>query len=64
MNQLPRGTKLWLFDAGWINDLAPAISRGVDCAEPHFFGENILICQLTVAQRASQPSASAGEISQ
>jgi hypothetical protein len=63
MNQLPPSTNVWLFDAGWINDLAPAISRGVDCAEPHFFGENILICQLTVAQSASQPSASAGEIS-
>ena len=39
--QLPAGTKVWLFDAGWINDLAPAISRSADCAEPRFFGENI-----------------------
>jgi hypothetical protein len=62
-NQLPAGTKVWLFDAGWINDLAPAISRGADCAEPRFFGENILICQLTVAQNAPQPTPSAGEIS-
>jgi hypothetical protein len=61
--QLPAGTKVWLFDAGWINDLAPAISRGADCAEPRFFGENILICQLTVAQNAPQPTPSAGEIS-
>jgi hypothetical protein len=62
-NQLPAGTKVWLFDAGWINDLAPAISRSADCAEPRFFGENILICQLTVAQNAPQPIPSAGEIS-
>jgi hypothetical protein len=62
-NQLPAGTKVWLFDAGWINDLAPAISGSADCAEPRFFGENILICQLTVAQNAPQPTPSAGEIS-
>ena len=62
-NQLPAGTKVWLFDAGWINDLAPAISRGTDCVGPRFFGENILICQLTVAQNAPQPTPSAGEIS-
>lgn len=62
-DRLPAGTKVWLFDAGWINDLAPAISRSADCAQPHFFGENILICQLTVAQNAPQPTPSAGEIS-
>jgi uncharacterized membrane protein len=61
--QLPGGTKVWLFDAGWINDLAPAISRSVDCVDPRFFGENILICQLTVPQNAPQPTPSAGEIS-
>jgi drug/metabolite transporter superfamily protein YnfA len=66
---LRAGTKVWLFDAGWINDLAPAISRDADCAGPRFFGENILICQLTVAQMAvdrnsPQATSSAGEISQ
>jgi hypothetical protein len=45
---LAPGTKVWLFDAGWINDLAPALSRGGGCAEPRFFGENILICELTI----------------
>jgi hypothetical protein len=45
---LAPGTKVWLFDAGWINDLAPAISRASMCSDPHFFGENILVCQLTV----------------
>jgi hypothetical protein len=47
-------TKVWLFDAGWINDLAPAISKASICSDPHFFGENILICQLTVDQIAAQ----------
>jgi len=48
---LAPGTKVWLFDAGWITDLAPALTRGNqhhDCSEPHTFGENILICSLTV----------------
>jgi hypothetical protein len=54
---LERGTKVWLFDAGWINDLAPAISRSSDCLEPHFFGENILICRLTVAYDAVRPAS-------
>ncbi len=48
---LAPGTKVWLFDAGWINDLAPAISRGKNCSQPRFFGENILICELTVGHR-------------
>ncbi len=48
---LAPATKVWLFDAGWINDLAPAISRGKDCSRPLFFGENILICELTVGRR-------------
>jgi hypothetical protein len=51
---LAPGTKVWLFDAGWINDLAPAISKATMCSDPHFFGENILICQLTVDHAAPQ----------
>jgi hypothetical protein len=42
------GTKVWLFDAGWITDLAPALSTENRCAAPRTFGENILICELTV----------------
>lgn len=54
---LAPGTKVWLFDAGWINDLAPALSRGGGCAAPRFFGENILICELTLDQNpyATEP---------
>jgi hypothetical protein len=42
------GTKVWLFDAGWITDLAPALSSENRCSAPRTFGENILICELTV----------------
>jgi Dolichyl-phosphate-mannose-protein mannosyltransferase len=42
------GTKVWLFDAGWITDLAPALTSENRCSAPRTFGENILICQLTV----------------
>jgi hypothetical protein len=47
------GTKVWLFDAGWITDLAPALiggNRYHGCSAPRTFGENILICQLTVGE--------------
>src|SRR5437660_1838388 len=42
------GAKVWLFDAGWITDLAPALSSENRCSAPRTFGENILMCQLTV----------------
>jgi len=45
---LAPGTKVWLFDAGWITDLAPALSSENRCSAPRTFGEHILICQLTV----------------
>jgi hypothetical protein len=45
---LAPGTRVWLFDAGWITDLAPALSSENRCSAPRTFGENILICQLTV----------------
>jgi hypothetical protein len=45
------GTRVWLFEAGWITDLAPALNGGnhyLGCSAPRTFGENILLCQLTV----------------
>jgi len=48
---LAPGTKVWLFDAGWITDSAPALKcalPGLGCSEPHNFGENILICELNL----------------
>ena len=49
---LAPGTKVWLFDAGWITDLAPALTSENRCSAPRTFGENILICQLTVGGNA------------
>jgi hypothetical protein len=46
-------TKVWLFEAGWITDLAPALNNGkyyLGCSAPRTFGENILLCQLTVGE--------------
>ena len=48
---LAPGTKLWLFDAGWITDSAPALrkqSGQLGCSAPQTFGENILLCQITI----------------
>jgi hypothetical protein len=45
---LAPGTRVWLFDAGWITDLAPALTSENRCSAPRTFGANILICQLTV----------------
>jgi hypothetical protein len=45
------GTRIWLFDAGWISDSSPALSRELQrlgCTVPRKFGENIFLCQLTV----------------
>lgn len=44
------GTRTWLFDTGWINDSAPALEKA-ECSAPQNFGENILLCQLTVGGR-------------
>ena len=46
---LAPGTKLWLFDAGWITDSTPALRKQLPqlgCTEPHSFGENILLCEI------------------
>jgi len=51
---LAPGTRLWLFDAGWITDSAPALQRRLQplgCSAPQNFGENILLCQLEVAEK-------------
>ena len=48
---LPAGTKVWLFDAGWITDSSPALRvqlQSLGCQSPQPFGENILICQIAV----------------
>jgi hypothetical protein len=50
-SKLAPGTKVWLFDAGWITDSAPALRRQLQqrgCPAPKQFGENILFCQFAV----------------
>jgi hypothetical protein len=52
---LAPGTKLWLFDAGWITDSAPALREKLKekfgCAAPQSFGENIFLCQLQIGDK-------------
>lgn len=51
---LAPGTKLWLFDAGWITDSAPALraklKQNFGCTVPQSFGENIFLCQLEISK--------------
>jgi hypothetical protein len=54
---LTQQNQLWMFDAGWINDLAPELSRAGECQQPKFFGENILICQLRITETQSPKPA-------
>jgi hypothetical protein len=54
---LAPGTKLWVFDAGWITDSAPALRkelRELGCSAPQTFGENIFSCQIVVRGKALQ----------
>jgi 4-amino-4-deoxy-L-arabinose transferase-like glycosyltransferase len=61
---LAPGTRIWFFDAGWITDSTPKLReqlRQFGCPAPQTFGENILLCQVTIggsAQSAEIPSAS------
>jgi hypothetical protein len=47
---LAAGTKLWLFDTGWITDSAPALEKA-ECPSPQSVGENVVFCELTVGER-------------
>jgi hypothetical protein len=52
---LAPGTRLWLFDAGWITDSAPALRGKLEQfagSAPQSFGENILLCQFAVGENA------------
>lgn len=49
------GKEIWLFYAGWINDSEPALKqelRDYGCASPQEFGQNILICRVTVPSKS------------
>jgi hypothetical protein len=47
---LASGSRVWLFNAGWISDSAPALihDRHVGCSSAHTFGDDIFICELTI----------------
>jgi hypothetical protein len=52
------GAKMWLFNAGWITDSAPALRgqlKQVGCSTPQSFGENILLCEITIAGQDHDP---------
>ena len=56
---LAPGSKIWLFDAGWISDSAPALihDRQVGCSSTRTFGDDIFICELTVGEgNADKPA--------
>jgi len=49
--QLPSGTSLWLFQAGWFIDKEYALReelREYGCAEPMNFGGNMFLCRIQV----------------
>jgi hypothetical protein len=55
--QLLPGTKLWLFDAGMITDTVPALRKQLEqleCSAPQSFGENILLCEITLSGTARE----------
>jgi hypothetical protein len=45
------GAHVWLFNAGWIGDSSPVVNQELarfGCPSPRQFGENILVCELTL----------------
>ncbi len=57
-DKLEPGTKLWFFDAGWIEDVTPQFQKVLPqfgCDQPRMFGQNILVCQLpNISERNSR----------
>ena len=57
MYALAPGSRVWFFDAGWIEDSTPEIRpalRKMGCDNPQMFGQNVLFCKLTVGTRAER----------
>jgi 4-amino-4-deoxy-L-arabinose transferase-like glycosyltransferase len=57
------GTSVWLFEAGWRTDSVAAVTLELSrlgCAQPRHFGDNILVCRVTVENREQQQSALKG----
>ncbi|HUO17133.1 MAG TPA: glycosyltransferase family 39 protein [Verrucomicrobiae bacterium] len=48
------GKEIWLFYAGWINDSESALKQELKdygCPSPQTFGENIVVCRVSVSAR-------------
>lgn len=48
-DKLSLGSKVWLFEAGWVADSAPALKQEIGrmgCPSALTFGENIFLCQI------------------
>jgi len=59
------GTSVWLFEAGWRTDSAAAVTTELSrlgCAAPRRFGDNILVCPVTVANRDQRQHAARIEV--
>jgi hypothetical protein len=59
---LASGSNIWLFDAGWISDSAPALihDRRVGCSSTRTFGDDIFICELTIGAGKADSEIHAG----
>jgi len=56
MYKLDPQTKVWLFQAGFVVDKEPdlrAVLRQYGCMQPHEFGQNIFLCQMTLGNSIS-----------
>jgi 4-amino-4-deoxy-L-arabinose transferase-like glycosyltransferase len=59
------GTSVWLFEAGWRTDSVAAVTLELSrlgCAQPRHFGDNILVCRVTIENRDQQQTALKGPI--
>jgi hypothetical protein len=57
---LEPGTRLWLFQAGFLVDQEPELRAELTqfgCVSPRIFGQNIFLCQLTVSALNNLPAA-------
>jgi len=52
MYGLSDGTRVWFFQAGFVVDQEPGLQallrRDYGCSDPHQFGQNIFVCQITL----------------
>jgi hypothetical protein len=58
MYGLDAGTKVWLFQAGFVVDKEPELRallrERYGCVDPHEFGQNIFLCEVTLGNASVQ----------